>query len=288
MLTFALYSRSVTGQQPLVESVIRFMQDNQCKVVLHKNILCKHSDYQYFESNNDLQQIGNVDFMLSIGGDGSFIDAANLIGDLNIPLVGINTGRIGFLSAIKKDNYEACIRMLLEKQYTLESRSLLHIEGSEPLSLDTHFVVNDVTIRATDSDSINAITVTTDGKHINTYWADGLIVATPTGSTAYSMSCGGPILHPQTDVVVLTPIASHSLSVRPLVIPASQTLEIAVSGRGGKYSLCVDTQRLILSDNVTLRISKEKFAIQTVLFDNTNFYSTIREKLLWGLDKRND
>ena len=288
MLTFALYSRSVTGQQPLVESVIRFMQDNQCKVVLHKNILCKHSDYQYFESHNDLQQIGNVDFMLSIGGDGSFIDAANLIGDLNIPLVGINTGRIGFLSAIKKDNYEACLRMLLEKQYTLESRSLLHIEGSEPLSLDTHFVVNDVTIRATDSDSINAITVTTDGKHINTYWADGLIVATPTGSTAYSMSCGGPILHPQTDVVVLTPIASHSLSVRPLVIPASQTLEIAVSGRGGKYSLCVDTQRLILSENVTLRISKEKFAIQTVLFDNTNFYSTIREKLLWGLDKRND
>ena len=288
MLTFALYSRSVTGQQPLVESVIRFMQDNQCNVVLHKNILCKHSDYQYFESHNDLQQIGNVDFMLSIGGDGSFIDAANLIGDLNIPLVGINTGRIGFLSAIKKDNYEACLRMLLDKQYTLESRSLLHIEGSEPLSLDTHFVVNDVTIRATDSDSINAITVTTDGKHINTYWADGLIVATPTGSTAYSMSCGGPILHPQTDVVVLTPIASHSLSVRPLVIPASQTLEIAVSGRGGKYSLCVDTQRLILSDNVTLRISKEKFAIQTVLFDNTNFYSTIREKLLWGLDKRND
>ena len=288
MLTFALYSRPNTGQQPLMESVIRFMQDNQCKVVLHKNILFENSDYQYFESHNDLQQIGNVGFVLSVGGDGSFIDAANLIGDLNIPLVGINTGRIGFLSAIKKDNYEACIRMLLEKQYTLESRSLLHIEGSEPLSLDTHFVVNDVTIRATDSDSINAITVTTDGKHINTYWADGLIVATPTGSTAYSMSCGGPILHPQTDVVVLTPIASHSLSVRPLVIPASQTLEIAVSGRGGRYSLCVDTQRLILNDNVKLRIYKENFTIQTVLFDNTNFYSTIREKLLWGLDKRND
>lgn len=288
MPTFALYSRSNTGQQPLVESVIRFMQDNQCKVVLHKNILCKDSDYQYFESYNDLQQIGNVDFVLSIGGDGSFIDAANLIGNLNIPLVGINTGRIGFLSAIKKDNFEASIRMLIEKKYSLESRSLLHIEGSEPLSLDTHFVVNDVTIRATDSDSINAITVTTDGKHINTYWADGLIVATPTGSTAYSMSCGGPILHPQTDVVVLTPIASHSLSVRPLVIPATQVLDIAVSGRGGRYSLCVDTQRLILNDSVKLRISKENFTIQTVLFDNTNFYSTIREKLLWGLDRRND
>ena len=288
MPTFALYSRAGTGQQPLTDTVITFLRQNSCGVVLHTNISSKNTDFQYFETYLDLQQIGSVDFMVSVGGDGSFIDAANLIGDLNIPLVGINTGRIGFLSAIKKDNYEACIRMLLEKQYTLESRSLLHIEGSEPLSLDTHFVVNDVTIRATDSDSINAITVATDGQHINTYWADGLIVATPTGSTAYSMSCGGPILHPQTDVVVLTPIASHSLSVRPLVIPATQTLEIAVNGRGGKYSLCVDTQRLILNDNVKLRIYKEKFTIQTVLFDNTNFFSTIREKLLWGLDKRND
>jgi len=288
MLTFALYSRSGTGQQPFTDTVISFLREIGCRVVLHKNISSKNADFQSFETHLDLQQIDGVDFMVSIGGDGSFIDAADLIGDLNIPLVGINTGRIGFLSAIKKDNFEASIRMLLENKYTLESRSLLHIEGSEPLSLDTHFVVNDVTIRATDSDSINAITVTTDGKHINTYWADGLIVATPTGSTAYSMSCGGPILHPQTDVVVLTPIASHSLSVRPLVIPASQTLEIVVSGRGGKYSLCIDTQRLILNDNVKLRIYKENFTIQTVLFDNADFYSTIREKLLWGLDKRND
>ncbi len=288
MLTFALYSRSGTGQQPFTDTVISFLREIGCRVVLHKNISSKNTDFQSFETHLDLQQIDGVDFMVSIGGDGSFIDAADLIGDLNIPLVGINTGRIGFLSAIKKDNFEASIRMLLENKYTLESRSLLHIEGSEPLSLDTHFVVNDVTIRATDSDSINAITVTTDGKHINTYWADGLIVATPTGSTAYSMSCGGPILHPQTDVVVLTPIASHSLSVRPLVIPASQTLEIIVSGRGGKYSLCIDTQRLILNDNVKLRIYKENFTIQTVLFDNADFYSTIREKLLWGLDKRND
>ena len=288
MLTFALYSRPGTGQQPFIDSVITFLKQNSCKVVVHKNISCDNADVQRFESHFGLQQLGSVDFMVSIGGDGSFIDAANIIGDLDIPLVGINTGRIGFLSAIKKDNYEACIRMLLNKQYTLESRSLLHIEGSEPLPLGTHFVVNDVTVRATDNDSINAISVEAGGKHINTYWADGLIVATPTGSTAYSMSCGGPILHPQTDVVVLTPIASHSLSVRPLVIPATQPLEIAVDGRGGKYSLCVDTQRIILEDRIKLLITKENFTIQTVLFDNANFYSTIREKLLWGLDKRND
>ena len=288
MPTFALYSRATAGPQPIVDSVIAFLREIRCGVVLHRNICCDNTDYQRFESYLDLQQIGNVDFMVSIGGDGSFIDAANLVGDLGIPLVGINTGRIGFLSAIKKDNYEACFRMILDKQYTLESRSLLHIEGSEPLSLDTHFVVNDVTVRATDSDSINAVSVSTGGQHINTYWADGLIVATPTGSTAYSMSCGGPILHPQTDVVVLTPIASHSLNVRPLVIPADQTLEISVDGRGGKYSLCVDTQRVILNDSVKLFLTKERFTIRTVLFDHANFYATIREKLLWGLDKRND
>ncbi len=288
MPVFALYSRPGAGPQSLVDAVITLLQRNACKVVLHKNMTCENTDLQYFESKNDLQRIGNVDFMVSIGGDGSFIDAANLVGDLNIPLVGINTGRIGFLSAIKKDDFEGRIRMLLDNQYTLESRSLLHIEGSEPLSLDTHFVVNDVTVRATDSDSINAVSVSTGGQHINTYWADGLIVATPTGSTAYSMSCGGPILHPQTDVVVLTPIASHSLNVRPLVIPADQTLEISVDGRGGKYSLCVDTQRIILNDNVKLFLTKERFTIRTVLFDHANFYATIREKLLWGLDKRND
>ncbi|MBR4637794.1 MAG: NAD(+)/NADH kinase [Bacteroidales bacterium] len=288
MPTFALYSRATAGPQPILDSVIAFLLENRCGVVLHKNICCESLDFQRFESHFDLQQLGAVDFMVSIGGDGSFIDAANLVGDLGIPLVGINTGRIGFLSAIKKDNFEACIRMLLDKQYTLESRSLLHIEGSEPLSLDTHFVVNDVTVRATDSDSINAVTVSAGGRHVNTYWADGLIVATPTGSTAYSMSCGGPILHPQTDVVVLTPVASHSLNVRPLVIPAGQTLEIAVDGRGGKYSLCVDTQRVILDDSVRLFITKETFNIQTVLFDDADFYATIREKLLWGLDKRND
>ena len=288
MPIFALYSRQAATLQPVVDSVINFLVWNHSKVVLHQNVLYENTDLQRFDTHYDLQHIGNVDFMVSIGGDGSFIDAANLVGDLGIPLVGVNTGRIGFLSAIKKDNTEACLRMLLDGQYTLETRSLLHIEGSEPLPLDTHFVVNDVTVRATDNDSINAITVSAGGRHVNTYWADGLIVATPTGSTAYSMSCGGPILHPQTDVVVLTPIASHSLNVRPLVIPAGQTLEIAVDGRGGKYSLCVDTQRVILNDSVRLFITKEKFNIRTVLFDNADFYATIREKLLWGLDKRND
>ncbi len=286
MLSFALYSRKYIEPQSFTDEFIDYLIKRGMRVCLHSNIE-GWPGLERFNSNKSLAAVGCVDFMVSVGGDGSFIDAANLVGDLGIPLVGINTGRIGFLSAIRKDDFEACIDMLQNGEYTLESRSLLHIESSEPLALDTKFIINDVTVRATDSDSINAITVTAEDKNINTYWADGLIIATPTGSTAYSMSCGGPILHPQTDVMVLTPIASHSLSVRPLVIPADQKLRISVDGRGGKYSLCVDTQRIIVDNGVSLYISKEKFSIKTVLFKNSNFYSTIREKLLWGLDKRN-
>lgn len=287
MLSIALYSRKYHEPQQFTDKLISHLSERGNQLFLHENIYTG-GEHRSFSGHDTLRECGKVDFMVSVGGDGSFIDAANIVGDLGIPLVGINTGRIGFLSAIRKDDFARCFEMLENGEYRLEQRSLLHVEGSEPLGLATDFVVNDVTVRATDTDSINAITVSTaDGQRVNTYWADGLIIATPTGSTAYSMSCGGPILHPLTDVTVLTPIASHSLSVRPLVIPASQSLRIDVDGRGGKYSLCVDTQRIIVGNNVSLFVSKEKFSINTVLFNGGSFYSTIREKLLWGLDKRN-
>lgn len=288
MCCFALYSRKYDEPQPIVGNLISYLKGQGHEICAHDNICCDGCEVVRFHDHESLSLLENVDFMVSVGGDGSFIDAANIVGNLNIPLVGINTGRIGFLSAIRKENYEECFRMLQHGDYSLEERSLLHISGSKTLPLKCDFVVNDVTVRATDSDSINAIKVMANGRKVNTYWADGLIIATPTGSTAYSMSCGGPILHPQTDVMVLTPIASHALNVRPLVISAAQDLQIKVEGRAGKYSLCVDTQRLVLNDDIEIYISKEQFTIKTVLFNNNDFYSTIREKLLWGLDKRNN
>lgn len=286
-MKIALYSRKQgTEEAQFIQTVIKYLKTQKFEVLVHTN--CPNDGtYPAYSNHDDLKQFTPVDFMVSIGGDGSFIDAANIVGNLNIPLVGINTGRIGFLSGIKKDNFKECFQMLLNKQYKIEQRSLLHVDTSEHTELDTSFIINDLTIRATDTDSINAITVKANGQKINTYWADGLIIATPTGSTAYSMSCGGPILHPQTQVVVLTPIASHSLSVRPLVIPANVPLEISISGRGSQYALAVDTQRIKVNNSVKLFVRQEDFFMQTVLFDNTNFYDIIREKLLWGLDKRN-
>lgn len=287
-MKIALYDRQYSEPELcFLNTVIEYLVQNNIELVLHCNCPDENRQFDNFESHEDLRAKMPIDFMVSVGGDGSFIDAANFVGNLNIPIVGINTGRIGFLSDIKKDNFKECFEMLQEHKFSIEQRSLLHLECSEPVGLHHSFAINDITIRATDMDSINAITVWADHRKINTYWADGLIIATPTGSTAYSLSCGGSILHPQAQAQVLTPIASHSLSVRPLVIPSDISLQIQVAGRSGHYSLSMDTERIIVSNTNKLFIRKEDFTIPTVLFENTDFYNIIREKLLWGLDIRN-
>ncbi len=287
-MKIALYSRPCGAEElPFIHTVIGHLQEQGFEVLPHSNCHPPGSCPVMFQTHEELRQQTPVDCMISIGGDGSFIDAANLVGDLNIPLTGINTGRIGFLSGIKRENYLDSFQMLRNHQYTLEERFLLHLDSSKPHGLANNFVVNDITIRSTHTDSIIAVTVWADGQKVNTYWGDGLIIATPTGSTAYSMSCGGPILHPQSQVQVLTPIAPHSLNVRPLVIPADSPLTVEVDSRSGNYTLCLDTQRTIVDESVRLWIHKENFQINTISFEKGNFYNVIREKLLWGIDKRN-
>lgn len=288
-MKLALYSRQRgKEEQQYIDTVVEHLQQQVFDLLLHENCCPNGSRHTIFRNHDDLAQLGPVDCMVSIGGDGSFIDAANLVGDLNIPLVGINTGRIGFLSGIKKENFRECFQLIQEGRYTTEERFLLHVDSSTPIeSIRNHFVVNDLTIRTTDTDTIIAVTVRAAGQTVNTYWGDGLIISTPTGSTAYSMSCGGPILHPHSQVMVLTPIASHSLNVRPLVIPADTSLEIEVQSRSGHYSLNLDSQKFIVEENILLTVTKENFCIRTLSFEHTDFYEVIREKLLWGLDKRN-
>ena len=186
-MRIALYSRqNGAGEQAFIRTVIEHLQSQQFDLIIHGNCPRVGGCHALFNNHEELSHHLPIDFMVSIGGDGSFIDAANLVGNLNIPLVGINTGRIGFLSGIKKDNFKECFQMLKESRYSLEQRSLLHVDSSEPMALSGTFAVNDITIRATDTDSISAITVWADGQKVNTYWADGLIISTPTGSTAYN------------------------------------------------------------------------------------------------------
>lgn len=291
-MNIALYSRQTDEESiGFLAGMIHLLQEKGCEVSIYRTIAQHLNDdtesrcYGCFETPKELVGL-SADFLFSIGGDGTFIDAANLVGDAGIPILGINTGRIGFLTNVNSQNFEAALHCLEVGEYETEQRTLLHIESTgAPIPL-SHFALNDVSIHPS-GESLNGIRVSANGEIVNTYWGDGLIVSTPTGSTAYSLSCGGPILVPTADVIVLTPIASHSLTVRPIVLPASHELKIKVESRTHEFILSVDSHRVTVSDDTVLTIRKEAFTIQTIRLPEADFYSVIREKLLWGIDKRN-
>lgn len=276
-MKIALYSKSPNDDgKAFIAGVIRFLKDKGA------------TTHEVTGAPSDKQELSTFcpDFLFSIGGDGTFIDAATLVGDSDIPILGINTGRIGFLTNVNRSNYKEAFDFLQNSDYQIEKRSLLQITSDNGAPLPATFALNDISIHP-HGDSINAVHVEANGERLNTYWGDGLIVATPTGSTAYSLSCGGPILVPSANVMVLTPIASHSLTVRPIVLPTDNKLKIRVESRSHRFILSVDSHRLTMDDTVTLTVSRAPYTIPTIRLPNADFYSVIREKLLWGLDKRN-
>lgn len=290
-MDIALYSRQTDDESlHFLASVIRFLHEKKCNVSVYHSILqlLKTEELPQlsgsFENKEELVGL-RADFLFSIGGDGTFIDAANLAGDSGIPILGINTGRIGFLTNVNRNNFENAFEYIQQSNFQIDKRSLLHVTCDNGEILPSYFALNDISIHP-HAESINAIRVKANGEHLNTYWGDGLIVATPTGSTAYSLSCGGPIIVPTADVIVLTPIASHSLTVRPIVLPASNNLTIKVESRSHHFILSIDSHRVTMPDGVTLSISRANYTTRTIRLPNADFYSVIQEKLLWGLDRR--
>ena len=291
-MKIAIYSRPATHEGTLfLSEVIRFLHEKNVTVAAFHS-LTDHleKDVSSYISSifKDQQELSDLhpDFLFSIGGDGTFIDAANLVGNSGLPILGINTGRIGFLTNVNRSSFREAYAFLQNNDYQIEKRSLLQVSSDNGAELPATFALNDISIHP-HGDSINAVHVEANGERLNTYWGDGLIVATPTGSTAYSLSCGGPILVPSANVMVLTPIASHSLTVRPIVLPTDNELKIKVESRSHRFILSVDSHRLTMNDDVTLTVSRAPYTIQTIRLPNADFYSVIREKLLWGLDKRN-
>jgi NAD+ kinase len=228
---------------------------------------------------------GNADFLISIGGDGTLLDAITRVQSLELPVMGINTGRLGFLSSVNIENAEKAFILLQNKEYTIEKRMLLSLQPDNLVGETC--ALNDICIqRVYGSGSMISIDVTVNKEYMNTYWCDGLIIATPTGSTAYSLGCGGPIIVPNADVFVLTPIASHSLTVRPVVIPADSEIGIKVSSRNQQFLLSIDSSSAVVETTKTITIRKASFSVNMVSLKGQNFYKTIRKKLMWGLDKR--
>lgn len=280
--------------EPIINDIFKFFYKNDVELViehaflkmLHEKQLAT-TDHKTFHSYKELDD--SFDMMISIGGDGTILNAATLVRDLGIPILGINAGRLGFLAKVQKDNIECLMQLVIDKNYTISPRSLLSITASpenEDLA-ELDFAMNEIAINRKDTTSMITIETWLNGEYLNSYWADGLIIATPTGSTGYSLSCGGPILTPDVNSLVITPIAPHNLNARPLVIPDQTEIRLKVTGREQQYLVSMDSRNTSIQNDTVLTIRKTPFKINMVEIPNETFLKTLRNKLLWGEDKRN-
>jgi NAD+ kinase len=228
-----------------------------------------------------------IDVVISIGGDGTLLDTISLIGAYETPVLGINTGRMGFLATIAKEDIDAAVKDLLGNRYSLEDRSLVRLESSVPLFKGLNFGLNEFTIHKRDTSSMITVHTYIDGDYLNSYWADGLIVSTPTGSTGYSLSCGGPLISPLAKNFVITPVSPHNLNVRPIVVSDVSEISFKIEGRSEKFLVSLDSRSTPIDASVELKIKKEIFVAKLVKFHNYSFFDTLRQKLNWGYDMRN-
>ncbi|MBN1649930.1 MAG: NAD kinase [Bacteroidales bacterium] len=229
----------------------------------------------------------NLDYIISLGGDGNMLNTIAMVHDSEIPVLGINMGRLGFLSSVNREQIKEAITSLKKGDFNIDSRSLIRLSSHAELFDNKNFALNEVTVYKQQPNSMISVHVYIDEVFLNSYWADGLIIATPTGSTAYSLSTGGPIISPEAHNFIITPIAPHNLSVRPLVIPDDKKVRIQVKGREESYFVSLDARTQSFQSNEDLIIEKESFEIKLIRLPEEHFFSTIRAKLLWGIDKRN-
>ena len=238
-----------------------------------------------FKVSSDLD--ASIDCMISLGGDGTMLDAVTLVKDTGIPILGINFGRLGFLASISPDALQSAVDAIVNRTFVVDKRALIHLDSNEALFGDTPFALNEFAIHKRDISPMIKIHTYINGEFLNTYWADGLIVSTPTGSTGYSMSCNGPILFPDAASFVITPVAPHNLNVRPIIIPDTNVVSFEIEGRADQFICALDARKEIVDKTVQLAIRKEQFCVNLVRLNENSFLSTLRTKLTWGLDKRN-
>lgn len=228
-----------------------------------------------------------LDFMISIGGDGTLLDAVSMVGELEIPILGFNTGRLGFLATVTKETISEAVLNLSLGNFQLESRSLILLECSRRLFNGINFGLNEFTIHKRDTSSMITVHTYIDGKYLNSYWADGLIVSTPTGSTGYSLSCGGPLITPGAKNFVITPVSPHNLNVRPIIVSDESEISFEIEGRSEKFLISLDSRSTSISSALKLVVKKAPFSAKLVKLPDYHFFDTLRKKLNWGLDMRN-
>jgi NAD+ kinase len=294
-MKIAIYGQYyLNSTEPIIKDIFVFFKKNNVELIIEsaflemlyeKNII--HETYPTFSSHNELDS--SFDMLISIGGDGTILRAATLVRNSGVPILGINAGRLGFLATVQKEKIDSFLQFVIDKKYSISKRALLSLECSPENEAihEINFAMNEITVSRKDTTSMITIETYLNDEFLNSYWADGLIISTPTGSTGYSMSCGGPILTPEVKSLVITPIAPHNLNARPLVIPDNTEIKLRVTGREDKYLVSLDSRVTTVKNESVLLIKKNPFEINMIEIPEETFLKTLRNKLLWGEDKRN-
>ncbi len=278
---------------PVLQEFFQFLEHNKIEVQLYKPFY-KHlfDDLQttayyssFFHSYADFEN--DNEFIFSVGGDGTFLQSVLNIRNFSIPVIGVNGGRLGFLADISAEQISHALNNIFSKNYKIIERSMLEVEFSDCENMDFNYALNEMTVLKTDNSSMLNVAAYLNDEFLNNYWADGLIIATPTGSTAYSLSVGGPILTPNSESFVITPLAPHNLTIRPIIVPDNCEIKLKVEGRGTNYLTSLDSRSVAVEFSTVLRIKKAGFKLKTLQLPDHPFFNTLRTKLMWGIDRRN-
>lgn len=286
----AIYSRGTDEDMAMqLQGLVEELYKQKIEIVFLNQLqgFDRQADLNLMNIENINELDASVDFLISLGGDGTMLDAVTLVKDKNIPILGINFGRLGFLAGIGKNDLAIAVDSLVNGTYLVDKRTLLHLEADAPLFGDLPFALNEFALHKRDLSPMIKIHTYLNGEFLNTFWSDGVIVSTPTGSTGYNMSCNGPIIFPESSSFVITPIAPHNLNIRPIIVPDDHVISFEIEGRIDQFICSLDARREIVDKHIQLAVKKEDFTISLVRLSENSFLSTLRTKLSWGLDKRN-
>jgi NAD+ kinase len=292
-MKIAVYGRPFNDEAvlPYIQQVFDSLSLHSAEIFVHhqlNNYLTGKIHTGAYSVLNDGDQIkGIIDVFITLGGDGTLLDMVSVIRDSGVPVIGINFGRLGFLASVNKSDIAAAIHAVANNQFTLDSRGLLSVESEMNILGIDNFALNDITIHKRDDSAMITTSMFLDGEFLNSYWGDGIIIATATGSTAYSLSCGGPIIFPESNSIVVTPVSPHNLNVRPIVLPDSSVLSFEVESRNANYILSCDSKTEVIDKTMRFKVQKANFELNLIRLNNESYLSTLRNKLLWGLDARN-